>query len=165
MWAVAKFDKKQINFFKKDLKKKLGENFVIYTPKILLNRFSKKKFIHREFNILGDYLLCFHNEFNNPLTINRLKHCRGLKYFLPGNIQSQNEITNFVNKCKKAEDEKGYLSQNFYSLYVDSNYKFITGPFAENIFKIINLQKNKINILLGNIRTTIDKKKFLFNPA
>ena len=101
MWAVAKFDKKQINFFKKDLKKKLGENFVIYTPKILLNRFSKKKFIHREFNILGDYLLCFHNEFNNPLTINRLKHCRGLKYFLPGNIQSQNEITNFVNKCKK----------------------------------------------------------------
>ena len=43
MWAVAKFDKKQINFFKKDLKKKLGENFVIYSPKILLNRFSKKK--------------------------------------------------------------------------------------------------------------------------
>ena len=30
--------------------------------------------------------------------------------------------------------------------------------------KIIDLQKNKIDILLGNIKTTIDKKEFSFTP-
>ena len=71
----------------------------------------------------------------------------------------------FISKCKKAEDNKGYLSQNFYTLCVNSNYKFISGPFAENIFKIINIQKSKIDIMLGNLKTTIEKRKFLFNPA
>jgi|TARA_B100001094_G_scaffold100769_1_gene96928 hypothetical protein len=165
MWAIAKFDKKKIDFFKRDLSNKLGKNYVIYNPKILLQKFSKKKFISKEFNLLGDYLLCFHNEFNNPKTIEKLKYCRGLKYFLPGCIQSQKQILEFINKCKKAEDNKGYLSQNFYTLNVNSNYQFITGPFAENIFKIINIQKSKIDILMGNLKTTIEKRKFLFNPA
>ena len=48
---------------------------------------------------------------------------------------------------------------------INSNYKFLTGPFAEKIFKIISLQKNKINILMGNLKTTIDKKEFFFNPV
>tara|TARA_B100000902_G_C26981513_1_gene750485 strand:- start:33 stop:530 length:498 start_codon:yes stop_codon:yes gene_type:complete len=165
MWTIAKFNRKKIESFKKDLNIKLGKNYVIYKPKILLKKFSKKKIISKEFNLLGDYLLCFHNEFNNPKTIEKLKYCRGLKYFLPGCIESQKQILEFINKCKKAEDNKGYLSQNFYTLTVDSNYQFITGPFAKNIFQIINIQKNKIDILLGNLKTTIEKRKFLFNPA
>ena len=50
--------------------------------------------------------MCFHNEFNNPKTIEKLKYCRGLKYFLPGCIQSQKQIIEFISKCKKAEDNK-----------------------------------------------------------
>ena len=38
------------------------------------------------------------------------------------------------------------------------------GPFTEKIFQIINLQKNKIRILMGNIKTTINNKDFLFSP-
>ena len=47
MWAIAKFDRKKINSFRRDLSNKLGKNYVIYSPKILLQKFSKKKFISK----------------------------------------------------------------------------------------------------------------------
>ena len=164
MWTIVKFDKKKLDFLKEDFTKKLGKDFIIYNPKLFIQKYKNNKLINKEFNLLGDYLLCFHKDFKNPATINKLKFCRGLKYFLTGFIQSQNEIKKFVNRCKNSENKRGYLSQAFYQLHINSNYKFYSGPFAETIFKIIGLQKNKINILLGNIKTTIKKNDFLFNP-
>ena len=165
MWTILKFDKKKIEFLKKDLSKKLGEDFVIYSPKLFLQKYKNNKLINRELNLLDDYLLCFHKDFKYPTTINKLKFCRGLKYFLSGFIQSQKEIKNFVDKCKSSENKAGYLSQSFYKLNIHSKYKFATGPFSEKIFEIINLQKNRINIMMGNIKTTIKKQEFLFNPV
>jgi len=164
MWTIVKFDKKKLDFLKEDFTKKLGKDFIIYNPKLFIQKYKNNKLINKEFSLLGDYLLCFHKGFKNPATINKLKFCRGLKYFLTGFIQSQNEIKKFVNRCKNSENKRGYLSQAFYQLHINSNYKFYSGPFAETIFKIIGLQKNKINILLGNIKTTIKKNDFLFNP-
>ena len=40
--------------------------------------------IKKEFNLLGDYLFCFHKNFKNSNTLNNLKFTRGLKYFLSG---------------------------------------------------------------------------------
>ena len=97
-------------------------------------------------------------------TLNKLRFSRGLKYFLFGFQHSQNEIKNFVNKCMKSEDKNGYLCQNFYKLKINTSYKFTTGPFVDKIFKIIDLQKNKIEIYLGNIKTSIQKQDFLFKP-
>jgi len=165
MWTIIKFDKKKLSSLKKDFTKKLGKDFVIYSPKLFIQKYKNNKLTNKEFNLLGDYLLCFHKDFQNPTTINKLKFCRGLKYFLSGFIQSQNEIENFVNRCKKSENDGGYLSTNFYQLHINSKYRFATGPFAERIFQIINLQKNRIDILMGNIKTTIKKKEFLFNPV
>ena len=122
------------------------------------------KLNYKEFNLLGDYLFCFHKSFNNFSTVNKLKFTKGLKYFLTGFVQSQEEIKKFIKKCKESENEEGYLSQNFFELYVNSKYQFSSGPFTEMIFKIVELQKNKINILLGNIKTTIKKNEFLFRP-
>jgi len=113
---------------------------------------------------LGDYLFCFHKTFKDPNTINSLKFTRGLKYFLNGFIKSQNQIIDFIDKCKHSENKKGYLTQNFYQLTINSKYKFSTGPFTEMIFKIIGLQKNKIRILLGDKKTTIIQNEFLFRP-
>ena len=110
-------------------------------------------------------MLCFHKDFKDPQNIKKLKFSRGLKYFLNGFIKSQNQIDEFVRKCKSSENEKGYLSQTFYELNLNNEYKFSTGPFAETIFKIISLQKNKIDILMGNIKTTIKRGKFLFSPV
>ena len=165
MWTILKFDKKKLPFLKKDFKKKLGKDFVFYRPKLFIQKYKNNKLINMEFSLLGDYILCFHKDFKNPNTINKLKFTRGLKYFLNGYIKSQIEIDNFVKKCKSLENENGYLSQNFYDLQINSKYKFSTGPFVEKIFEIINFQKNKIEILVGNIKTTIKRQEFLFNPV
>ena len=163
MWTIIKFDKKKLASLKNDLKLKLGEDLNIYIPKIFIKKYKKNKFVSREFDLLGDYLFCFHEKFKDQQTINNLKFTKGLKYFLNGFIQSQNEIRKFIEKCKNSEDKNGYLSQSFFELYINSNYKFYSGPFAETIFKIINLQKNKIDVVLGSIKTRINRDKFLFS--
>ena len=165
MWTVIKFDKKKLEFLKKDFSNKLKGNFIIYNPKLLIQKYQKNKLINKEFNLLGDYLLCYHKDFKNTQILKNLRFSRGLKYFLNGFIRSQNQIEDFVKKCKSSENESGFLSQNFYELNLNNNYKFSTGPFSETIFKIISLQKNKIDILMGNIKTTIKKGKFLFSPV
>ena len=163
MWAIIKFDKKNLNFLKKDFSNKLGKNFTIYNPKLSIQKYKYNKPTYKEFNLLGDYLFCFHKNFKNPHVISKLKFTKGLKYFLTGFIQSQEEIKKFIKKCQDSENKKGCLSQDFFELCINSKYKFSSGPFSEMIFKIISLQKNKINILLGDINTTIKKNEYLFN--
>ena len=164
MWTIIKFEKKSLNFLKSDLKNKLGTSCEFYIPKLLYKRFSKKKLITKEFNLLGDYLFCFHEKFNDSKYIKTINYARGLKYVLDGFSQSQQEIIDFINKCKISEDTSGYISEQFYDLKINSYYKFYSGPFTSSIFKIIQLQKNKIKILMGNLKTTVNKKEFLFQP-
>ncbi len=165
MWIVAKVDKKNLFNLKKEFSFKLGEGLQIYSPKILLEKFAKKKLIKKEIEILGDYIFCFHNKFESSNSIVSLKYTKGLKYFLPRSEFSQEEIKNFILKCKNNENSKGYLRQSFFNIYINRQYKFNNGPFADKIFNIINIQKNKINILLENIKTKIDKNKFIFKPV
>jgi len=165
MWTVLKFDKKKINFLKQDLKKKIGDNLICYSPKIKVQKFKKNKLIDLEFNILGNYLFCFHKCFEKKDIFNNLQFCRGLKYFLVGANGSQVEIVKFIEKLKSLENNKGFISNSFFELKKNNDYKFSSGPFADKIFKIIDLQKNKINILMGNIKTTIKKQKLLFKPV
>ena len=164
MWTIIKFDKKKLALLKKDFKEKLGHDFTIYVPKITFKKYKNNKLIKKEFSLLGDYLFCFHKKFENSQAINKLKFTKGLKYFLNGFISSQEEIKKFIEKCKESEDKEGYLSQKFFELHINSKYQFSSGPFTELIFKIIDLQKNKINILLGNIKTTINKNDYSFRP-
>ena len=164
MWIIIKFNKKELEFLKKDFRKKLKEDLTIYIPKVAVQKYKNNKLINKEFNLLNDYLFCFHKDFENPKTINELKFSRGLKYFLDGFVQTQDEIKKFIKICRNSENKEGYLSQNLFDLHINTKYKFSSGPFSEMIFKIIDLQKNKIKILLGNLSTTIEKKKFLFSP-
>ena len=89
-----KFDKRRFNLLKEDLTKKLGRNYQIYIPKLSIQKFKNKKIINKEFNLLGDYLFCFHEDFKKNETLNKLKFCRGLKYLLDGFHQAQLEIEN-----------------------------------------------------------------------
>ena len=165
MWKVLKFDQKSLGLLKEDLKKKLGKDFKIYIPKLRIQKFKNNKLINKEINLLGDYLFCFHKNFKYESTLNSLRFVRGLKYFLGGLSGSQNDIEKFIKKCKDSEGQEGFLSRNFFDLDLDRNYKFSSGPFADKIFKIINLQRNRIKVLMGNIKTTIKKKEFLFTPV
>ena len=124
----------------------------------MIDKFKKNKKINYEFNLLGDYIFCYHNKFSNPFTVNSVKFSRGLKYVLDGFIASQNEIREFIENCKKLENNKGYMTQNIFDILIDKKYKFSSGPFTNQIFKIISMQKDKINISIGNLKTKINKK-------
>ena len=87
-----------------------------------------------------------------------------MKYILNGHKGFQFEISEFIKKCKSAESEEGYLQRNFYEMDIKKSYKFISGPFTNKIFNIIEIQQNKIDILIGNLKTSIKKQNFLFNP-
>ena len=165
MWAIIKFDKKNLNLMIEDFKKKLGNDFVIYRPKILIQKYKNNKLVNKEFYLLNDYLFCFHKDFEKKSTLERLKFSKGLKYFLDGFFESQKDIKFFIERCKNLEDEKGYVSENLFGLDKNLSYKFSSGPFAEKIFKIINFEKNRINILIGGLKTTINRKEFFFNPV
>ena len=164
MWTIIKFDKKNLEFLKRDFKQKLGEGLAIYLPKLLIQKYKKNKLVKKEINILGNYLFCFHSKFKHPETHNLLKFTKGLKYFLDGTHTCQDDIEKFITKCKEHENERGYLTQNFFKISNDINYQFTSGPFSEKIFKIINFNKNKIKILLGNFNTILKTKNFSYNP-
>ena len=165
MWAIIKIDKKKINFFKKIFSKFFDSNFKIYTPKIKIKNAKKNKLkLTREIPILGDYIFCFHTSLSVSNKLNYIKRLRGLKLFLEGHIQNQKEITQFIKKCKDNEDKDGYLLQDFFEKKLNKSYEFLSGPFANSIFKIISLQKNKLQASIGNIKTTISTKDILFRP-
>ena len=164
MWTVIKFEKKQINFLRQDLTKKLGSNYKIYIPKIKIQKYKKNKLISKEVSVLGDYMFCFHKQFKSKLTVEALKFVRGLKYFLTGHNDSQDDIENFIKKCSELEDKNGYISKDLFELEINKSYKFLSGPFTDKIFKLINLQRNILKISMGNLSTTINRKKYLFTP-
>ena len=164
MWTIIKFEKNKFEFLKNDLQKKLGKDCIFYVPKLSYKKFSRKKIIKKEFNLLGDYLFCFNKKFADQKFIKTLNYVKGLKYILNGFYESQKDICIFIEKCKASENSEGYVSEQFYDLKINSEYKFFSGPFANSIFKIIQLQKNKIKIIMGNLNTTINKKDFLFQP-
>ena len=100
----------------------------------------------------------------DKIFLNQIKFTIGLKYFLNGFLEFQNEIQQFINKCKSFENDKGFLSQNFFEIKENFNYKFLSGPFADKIFQILKFKDKKISILMGGLKTTLDKNKYNFSP-
>ena len=162
MWSILKIDKKKVRFLKEDFKKKLGSEIVFYSPKIQVQKYKKNKLYSKEYSLLGDYIFCYHEKFSSNISFDLLKFSRGLKYFLPGSFSAQNEIKNFINKCKNSEDNNGNLTNQFFDYRINLNYKFNSGPMTDRIFKIIEIHKKKLKILLGDYKTTINKKDYLF---
>ena len=123
---------------------------------------NKSKFM------LNDYMFCFHEKFNNNNYLQILNYVKGLKSFLPNFKETQKDIKNFIFACKGNEDKNGFITQNFfYNLenFKDKNYKFQSGPFTNLIFKIINVEKNFLNILIGKYKTTVKNNKYLFETV
>lgn len=165
MWAVLKFERKEINSLKRDLQKKLGSSPEFYIPKIEIQNYKKNKIFNKSAFLLGDYLLCYHEKFNNAEIISSLKYCKGLKHFLLNFKNFQREIINFIKKCKNNEDEQGFIKQSFFNFENKNMFKFLSGPFVNMIFKIINQNHKKMKIQLKDIEVTVPEKKYLFRPA
>ena len=166
MWVVAKIKKREIEIFKEELIKKTGKDIQFYCPRIEYHQYFKNK-VHRfEKFVLENYIFCYHTNFSKSIFMNKLRFIRGLKYFLNGYCQNQNEIIKFIKYCKYSENNKGYLTQTFFKSIITQKAKFISGPFTNMFFKIIEKQKNKLKIVVGNIVTTIsDNSNYLYRPA
>jgi hypothetical protein len=165
MWAIIKINKKKINLLRQDFSKYFDTNYKIYSPKIKIKNFKKNNLkFFKEVSILGDYIFCFHSSLSVPNKLDYIKKFRGLKLFVNGHIHSQDEIINFIKRCKENEDQNGFLLQEFFETEINKSYEFVTGPFAKKIFSIIGLQKNKLQTTIGNIKTTINRKDFLYRP-
>ena len=165
MWAVLKINKKNLSLLKNDFKKKLGDDVKFYVPKLQLKKFLNKKIHIKEISLLGDYLLCFHRDFSKNSVITSLRYCKGLKYFLTDFLGSQNEIQKFINKCKENENEYGFIKPSFFDYKINGNFEFISGPFTNMIFKILNENKFSIKALIGNYKFTVSKEENLFRPV
>ena len=57
MWAILKFDKKNLLNLKQDLKKKLGEDVSIYSPKLCIQNIRETKLLKR--NLIYWEIICF----------------------------------------------------------------------------------------------------------
>ena len=165
MWTVLKIDKKNLALLKKDFSNKLGKDVKFYIPKLQLKKFLKKKIFIKEISLLGDYLLCFHKDFSKRSVLDSLKYCKGLKYFLTDFLNSQNEIEKFITKCKENENENGFIKSTFFEFKKSKKYEFISGPFTNMIFNILQENKLSIKALIGNYRVTVSKELNLFRPA
>ena len=114
MWIVV--STKNLNLFKKELKKKILD-VRFYYPRIKLTCKSLSA------NLLGNYLFCYSNTFKSTKNIFlNLKFTKGLKQILFSNEFFQNEIIKFINLCKIHEDKEGYISNTFFKSENDINF-------------------------------------------
>lgn len=157
MWIVLKYKKNEFNFLKKDLQTTLGNLPLIFQPKIKYQKLIRNKLHFLENEVLGDYLICYHEKFKSISTLSILKNIRGLKYFLKDSQNNQKEIINFIEFCKKNQDIDGYMKQSFFEFSNFEKGKFLTGPFTNMIFSVIESQKDKLKVLIGNATMTISK--------
>ena len=165
MWAIAKVKIKNLNTFKKDLAEKVGNDIKFYYPKIEYFKYFGNKAKRFEKYILENYIFCYHVKFKKTTFVHEVKFLKGLEYFLEGYNQNQNNIIKFIECCRTFENDKGYLTQSFFKTIIGKKAKFISGPFTNMIFEILEKQKNKLKIIVGNIVTTIpDKTNYLYRP-
>lgn len=165
MWVIVKYKKNEFNFLKEGLVKALGDLPLIFRPKIKYQKLIKNKLQNLENDILDDYLICYHKKFQKSSVFENLKNLKGLKYFLQGSLNNQKEIVNFVDYCKKNSGKDGYLKQSFFEFSNMTKGIFLDGPFTNMIFKVIKNQRDKLEVLIGNVKTTIKKKSdYLYRP-
>ena len=165
MWVVIKFKKNELNLLKNNFLSKLGPETKFFLPKFRFQKIINNKLLFEENFLLGNYLICFNPIFSNISVLRGLKYCRGFQYFLSNFNNSQKEIIDFIDRCKEHEDKDGYIKQSFFNYGEKKNFKFMSGPFTNIIFKIIETQKNSIKILVRNCKMTVLKNKYLFKPV
>ena len=166
MWVVAKIKNKELNTFKKKLNEKLGVGIKFYCPKMQHHKYINNKIKKFEKFILENYIFCFHEKFGKSININNVRFLKGLQYFLEGYNQNQNEIIKFIEYCKSCENKEGYLTQAFFKSMLVKKAQFVSGPFTDMFFDILEKQKNKLKILVDNVVMTIsDKKDYLYRPV
>ena len=165
MWLVAKFKKNEFETFKRNLKEKLKTNLILYQPKFLKESSKKNKKIFKEIPLIGNYVFIFHRELSKSNFVNFLSSTKGLEYFLERSVLSQKQIKDFVNSCKSYEDQKGYIKPNFFKNLLNLKARFLSGPFINQVFQVIEKKENYMKIILNDLEIKFsDKTNYLYRP-
>ena len=166
MWIVFIYKWREFSLLKQDFRKILGDLPLIFRPKLKYQKLVKKKLKFLEKDILDDYLICYHEKFQNINMLTILKNSKGLKYFLADSKTNQREIISFIDYCKKNQDLDGYIKQSFFEFKNMKRGMFLNGPFTNMIFGVIENQRNKLKVLIGKATMTITKNSnYLFRPV
>ena len=158
MWIVAKIKNNNKSVLKESFKSLFGSVPELYAPKILVEKKVKNKIYKKDKFILENYVLLKHDNFFDLKTLSSIKYLKGLEYILPFFKSSQSEIKNFISNCKKNENKFGYLSQSFFDLVLYKKYNFGRGPFINFVAELIEFQRNKIKVMVGNYTISINSK-------
>ena len=165
MWIVAKIKCSEKISFQNELKNRVDKNVVFYDPKIELNKLIRNKIRKYSKSLLENYIFCYHKNFKNKNFTSQLKNIKGLNFFLDGYNFNQKEIVDFIRRCQKFENKEGLLRTVFFKELLIQKAKFVSGPFTNMFFDLIEKQKNKMKVFIGNIEITIsDKKNYLYQP-
>ena len=166
MWIVLKYKRKEFGLLKQDFRKILGDLPLFFRPKYEYQKLVKNKVRFLEKDILEDYLICYHEKFQNINMLTILKNSKGLKYFLVDSKTDQKEIISFIDYCKANQDLDGYIKQSFFEFQNMKRGMFLSGPFTNMIFSVIEKQRNKLKVLIGEATMTITKNSiYLFRPV
>ena len=157
MWIVLKYKSKEKHLLQKKLKDLIGANLIFFNPKLKIEKFCGNKRIFLEKNLLEDYLICHSKEFLNRSILHKVKFTQGVKYLLENFIYNQKDIINFIKHCKNFE-ENGFINTNFFKDINFAKGQFISGPFRNLIFEVLERNHKNLKVLVGNIKTTISEK-------
>ena len=162
MWIVAKIKSKESSIFKNEFIKKMKSNINFYEPQILF----KKRKLNIVKKILGDYIFCYSSKFKDLKNLDSIKYIKGLSYFLSDPRSCQKDIIKFIQICKNYEDKNGYLIGDYFKKIVSLQYRFLNGPLANLVFKILNESKNNFIINVSNKKIRLKKNsKIFYLPA
>ena len=162
MWIIIKFKSNQFDILKQEFKKKLSIEPTFFFPKLHFQKIKNNKLVSCTSPLLGDYIFCFHHKFNDTNVLENLNYLKGLKFFLKGFKTYQEDILNFINRCKKHEDENGFIKQTFFNFTTFKKIKFLSGPFTNIIFKIIKQKKDSVKVSDGKINISFSTRRYLF---
>ena len=157
MWIIAKINKRNVNFFVREIKAKCGDDLILYRPSIEYEKLKKNKLEKYIKPLLEDYFFCFSKKFNDINFTNTLNYIKGLNYFLDGYKNNQKEIINFVENCKFYQNAKGFITKDYFYNLISSKGKFISGPFTNMLFDIIEKNKSTFKVLVGNYKVSLSK--------
>ncbi len=165
MWLVIKYKTNEIETLKKSLTNIIGETPEFYHPKIKLKKIINGKMREHKKDVLDKYIFCRHKKFSDISITSLISNAKGSKYLLNGYKQNQNSINRFVDFCKQHQNDDGFLKQSFFNNLIKTKIQFLSGPFSQLIFDIIEDKKKEIKILGNKIKLTIskDQNNLLFN--
>ncbi len=164
MWAVIKLKNIKNKFdVEKSLINIIGPDVKFYAPKIQIDKKCKNNYIKKDCFVLGNYVFVHHKKILNKMIFHKINFTRGLDCLLDGFKSCQNEISDFIDKCKILENSSGYLTQDFFKVITGDKVKFNTGPFTSYISEVIKVESKKINLLIGNYSLVVKKKNYLLS--